>query len=58
MLTPGALWIDLCTSNFSSSVVMMSYQEYDNILEKSEFKLLEKGFSHEYWFEDKECIMN
>ena len=36
----------------------MSYREYENILDKSQFKLLKKSKIDTFWFGDKECIMN
>ena len=42
MLREGGIWIDLSTANFSRNAVLMGYREYENILEKSQFKLLKK----------------
>lgn len=53
ILAPGAVWIDLCTANFNRNVIQLSYREYENILENSQFKLLEKGISSDVWYEDK-----
>ena len=57
MLKEGGIWIDVCTANFSSNVIPMSYKEYETVLLKSQFKLLEKRQSEDYWYEDQECIM-
>lgn len=58
MLRAGGIWIDLSTSNFSRNQVMMSYREYENMLDRSQFKLLDKGSSSDYWYYDPESIMN
>ena len=42
MLKEGGIWVDLCTANFGKNLVPMSYREYENVLDKSQFKLLEK----------------
>lgn len=58
MLRQGGIWIDVCTSNFDHNVIPFSYREYSNILDKSQFKLLEESDYKDYWFKDEACLMN
>ena len=47
LLEKGGIWIDICTSSFDKHVIpYFSYGEYENILDKSQFKLILK-FSQE-----------
>lgn len=52
------MWIDVSTANFGRNVVGMCYREFEEVLEKSLFKVVEKGESNDYWYGDRECMMN
>jgi hypothetical protein len=58
MLKPDGLWVDLSTSNFDRNVIPFSYREFENVLDRSQFKLLEKHRENSFWYGDKECLMN
>ena len=58
MLAEGGVWIDVSTANFGRNVVGMCYREFEEVLEKSLFKVVEKGESNDYWYGDRECMMN
>jgi hypothetical protein len=58
MLSTGGLWIDVSTPSFPENQVPLSYKEYEHILEQSQFTLLEKTSSEDFWYFDQECIMN
>ncbi len=43
LLRKGGLWIDISTASFSNHLIpYLSYKEYGNIMDKSQFKLLKK----------------
>jgi len=58
MLSNDGLWIDLSTSNFDKNVIPFSYREFENVLERSQFRLLEKEKEDGFWYGDRECLMN
>lgn len=58
MLSNDGLWIDLSTSNFDKNVISFSYREFENVLERSQFRLLEKEKEDGFWYGDRECLMN
>ncbi len=51
-------WIDLATSNFSRNQVYLSWEEYTNILNRTQFKVLRQEEQLLPWYYDSECLMS